>query len=83
LPADVAAALATQTVAGAGKLLGQSSDPPATLRRNVTSPGGTTHAAIETFEAGAFRALVTKAVLAATARGEELGEEAAKKLAEG
>jgi pyrroline-5-carboxylate reductase len=83
LPAEVAAALATQTVAGAGKLLGQSSDPPATLRRNVTSPGGTTHAAIEIFEAGALRELVTKAVLAATKRGAELGEEAAKKLAAG
>jgi len=83
LPTDVAAALAKQTVVGAGKLLGQSSDPPATLRRNVTSPGGTTQAAIETFEAGAFHQLVTKAVLAATARGAALGEEAAKKLAGG
>jgi pyrroline-5-carboxylate reductase len=80
LPPDVAAALATQTVSGAGKLLGASTDPPATLRRNVTSPGGTTQAAIETFEAGAFRDLVTKAVLAATKRGDELGAEAARKL---
>lgn len=80
LPADVAAALATQTVAGAGKLLGASSESPAALRRNVTSPGGTTQAALETFEAGGFRDLVTKAVAAATARGEELGAETARKL---
>lgn len=81
LPADVAGALAVQTVTGAGKLLGASAEPPATLRRNVTSPGGTTQAALETFEAGGLRDLVTKAVLAATRRGEELGTEAAKKLA--
>jgi pyrroline-5-carboxylate reductase len=81
LPADVAAALAAQTVTGAGKLLGASTEPAATLRRNVTSPGGTTQAAIEIFEAGGLRDLVTKAVLAATRRGEELGVEAAKKLA--
>jgi pyrroline-5-carboxylate reductase len=80
LPADVAGALAVQTVSGAGKLLGASPEPAATLRRNVTSPGGTTQAAIEMFEAGAFGELVTKAVLAATKRGEELGAEAAKKL---
>ena len=81
LPADVAAALAVQTVSGAGKLLGASSDPPATLRRNVTSPGGTTHAAIESFEAGGLQKLVTTAILAATQRGQELGDEVARKLA--
>jgi pyrroline-5-carboxylate reductase len=81
LPADVAAALAVQTVSGAGKLLGASTEPAATLRRNVTSPGGTTQAAIETFEAGGFQELVTKAILAATRRGEQLGVEAAAKLA--
>lgn len=80
LPADVATALAVQTVTGAGKLLGASPEPPATLRKNVTSPGGTTQAALETFDAGGFRELVTKAVLAATRRGEELGAEAARKL---
>jgi pyrroline-5-carboxylate reductase len=81
LPEDVAAALAVQTVSGAGKLLGASTEPAATLRRNVTSPGGTTQAAIEIFEAGGLHELVTRAVLAATRRGEELGVEAAKKLA--
>ena len=81
LPADVATALAVQTVTGAGKLLGASPEPPATLRRNVTSPGGTTQAAMEVFEAGGFSELVTKAVLAATRRGEELGVEATAKLA--
>ena len=80
LPAEVAAALATQTVAGAGKLLGASSESPATLRRNVTSPGGTTQAALERFEALNLRDIVKDAVLAATKRGEQLGDEAARKL---
>lgn len=81
LPADVAAALAKQTVAGAGKLLGASSEPPATLRRNVTSPGGTTQAALERFEALGLRGIVSDAIGAATRRGHELGEEATRKLA--
>jgi pyrroline-5-carboxylate reductase len=46
LPADLSAKLARQTVAGAGELLYRSPLEPATLRRNVTSPGGTTAAAL-------------------------------------
>ena len=42
------------------------------LRARVTSPGGTTQAAIETFEAGGFRALVDDAIAAATERGRQL-----------
>jgi pyrroline-5-carboxylate reductase len=79
LPSDVAAALAAQTVYGAGKLLHASSDPPATLRRNVTSPGGTTQAGIERLEARGLREIVTDAVLAAARRGAELGAEIARK----
>jgi pyrroline-5-carboxylate reductase len=80
LPSDVAAALAAQTVYGAGKLLHGSSEPPATLRRNVTSPGGTTQAGIERLEAGGLRDIVADAVLAAARRGAELGAEIARKV---
>ncbi len=80
LPSDVAAALAAQTVYGAGKLLHRSSEPPATLRRNVTSPGGTTQAGIERLEARGLRDIVSDAVLAATRRGAELGAEIARKV---
>ena len=44
------------------------------LRRRVTSPNVTTHAAIETFEAGGFRDLVRRAVHAAAVRGKELSD---------
>jgi len=47
--------------------------PPAELRRRVTSPGGTTAAAIDVFEKGDFRGLVARAVEAAAKRAEELG----------
>ncbi|MBP0614342.1 pyrroline-5-carboxylate reductase [Jiella mangrovi] len=47
LPADLAMRLARHTVAGAGELMIRSDDPPATLRKNVTSPNGTTQAALD------------------------------------
>ena len=74
LPPDLAQRLARATVTGAGELLFQSDLPPATLRQNVTSPGGTTQAAIETFESGGFRLLVEQAVARATERGRELAD---------
>jgi hypothetical protein len=46
LPPELAAKLARETIAGAGELLHRSADEPATLRQNVTSPGGTTAAAL-------------------------------------
>lgn len=72
LPADAARILAQQTILGAARMLTGSGEPPAELRRRVTSPNGTTQAAIETFEAGGFRALVGRAIEAATRRGAEL-----------
>ena len=81
LSEDVASTLALQTVYGAAKLLHESREAPAELRRRVTSPGGTTHAGITALEAldvrGAFRACVT----AARDRGAELGRDALAKLA--
>ncbi|HRP71889.1 MAG TPA: pyrroline-5-carboxylate reductase [Luteimonas sp.] len=72
LPREAARTLAQQTILGAARMLTESGEPPAELRRRVTSPGGTTQAAIETFEAGGFRELVARAVRAATRRGGEL-----------
>jgi pyrroline-5-carboxylate reductase len=72
LPADAARTLALQTVLGAARMLTEGDVDAAELRRRVTSPGGTTQAAIERFEAGGFRELVASAIHAATTRGREL-----------
>ncbi len=75
LPDDLAEQLALQTVAGAGELAIRSDDPPARLREQVTSPGGTTAAALTVFMAdGALEDLVTKPATAARDRGMELGK---------
>jgi pyrroline-5-carboxylate reductase len=73
LPADVAETLARKTVEGAGELLVRSPEPPATLRRNVTSPNGTTAAALDVLMAeDGLEALMERAVAAATKRAKEL-----------
>ena len=72
LPAEAARTLALQTILGAARMLTEGDEPAAELRRRVTSPGGTTQAAIETFEAGGFRELVAAAIHAATERGRQL-----------
>ena len=73
LPADLAAQLARETVAGAAELARQSSRPASALREDVSSPGGTTVAALEVLMApDGLQALMTKAVAAATARSREL-----------
>lgn len=72
LPADAARTLVLQTLLGAARMLTESGESPAELRRRVTSPGGTTQAAIETFEDGGLRALVAEAIGNAVRRGGEL-----------
>ena len=74
LPADLAERLARATVTGAGELLFRSELSPATLRQNVTSPGGTTAAALEILMAdpGGLKALMRDAVAAAKRRAGEL-----------
>lgn len=72
LAPDTARRLVVQTLLGASRMLDQSSEPASVLRQRVTSPGGTTQAAVESFEAGGFRALVDHAIAAATRRGREL-----------
>jgi len=73
LDRDVAASLATQTCAGAAKLLAQSGKSPQELRAAVTSPGGTTQRAIETLEAAGVQAALVQAVRNAAQRSRELG----------
>lgn len=73
LPEDLAAKLARDTIAGAGELLYRSDLPPATLRQNVTSPGGTTAAALSVLmDADGLQKLMTHAIAAARARSREL-----------
>ena len=72
LAPETARALAVQTIFGAARMLVETREDAAVLRQRVTSPGGTTQAALETFEAGGFRDLVGGAIAAATARGREL-----------
>jgi len=80
LPAETARQLAIQTMGGAAKMAADSDDDPAQLRRNVMSPGGTTEQAIETFESGGLRELVSKAYNAAKKRSAELSEQLKKAL---
>ena len=72
LPRDTARALAVQTCLGAGRMLAESGEAPGELRRRVTSPNGTTQAALESFAADGLAAITARAVAAATRRGEEL-----------
>ena len=75
LEAGLALRLARATVAGAGALAESSGSDPAELRVNVTSPGGTTAAALGVLmqEGDGLPALVRRAVAAAAARSRELG----------
>jgi pyrroline-5-carboxylate reductase len=74
LPAKEAARLARSTVAGAAALLANGREEPASLRRQVTSPGGTTEAALKVLlsESG-LAPLLRDAVAAAVRRSKELG----------
>jgi pyrroline-5-carboxylate reductase len=77
LPAHAARRLAEQTVAGSAALAAASPDSPAELRRIVTSPGGTTEAAMAVLETRGARDAFIAAVLAARAKAEALGKPAA------
>lgn len=72
LAAADARTLVLQTLLGAARMLTEDGASPTELRRRVTSPGGTTQAAIEAFEAGGLRALVATAISQAVQRGGEL-----------
>jgi pyrroline-5-carboxylate reductase len=70
--------LALQTVLGAAKLAASSAEEPATLRKNVTSPGGTTEAALKVFDEEKLAERLLRALEAASRRGAELGRELGK-----
>ncbi|MBS8260524.1 pyrroline-5-carboxylate reductase [Roseibium polysiphoniae] len=73
LPEELARELADATVTGAGELMHQSDDVPSTLRKNVTSPNGTTAAALDVLMApDGLQPLMTRAVAAAARRAREL-----------
>ncbi|MEE8496361.1 MAG: pyrroline-5-carboxylate reductase [Xanthomonadales bacterium] len=75
LPGEVADKLAAYTAFGAGAMVIQSDAGVAELRRQVTSPGGTTQAALEALESGAFSQVVRSAVEAATSKSRELAND--------
>lgn len=75
LSRETARTLAMQTCLGAGRMLVESGEAPAVLRQRVTSPGGTTAAALDAFASGGLHELVRDAVAAATRRGCELSEQ--------
>jgi pyrroline-5-carboxylate reductase len=75
IPRDDALKLAKQTVLGAAMLASSSEESPETLRRNVTSKGGTTEAALNVFEQEKLAERFMRAVEAASKRGEEMGRE--------
>jgi pyrroline-5-carboxylate reductase len=73
LPPDVAVSLVIQTAVGAAAMMNESGQTPAELRRMVTSPGGTTAAALKQLEAGDYSGIIERAVRAAFTRAQELG----------
>lgn len=75
LPRETAQRLVTETINGASAMLRESGDDAVTLRQNVTSPGGTTAAALRELDRSGFRASVTDAVEAARDRSRQLSRE--------
>jgi len=78
LPRDVAMKLATQTVFGAAKLVKETGAHPATLKDQVTTPGGTTISAVHELEERGLRAMLISAVVTATERSRALNALARK-----
>jgi pyrroline-5-carboxylate reductase len=72
LPRDVAAQLAAQTVLGAARMVVETGEHPTLLKEKVTSPGGTTIAALHALESGSFRGVIMDAVEAACLKSKEL-----------
>jgi len=75
LPDDLARRLARVTVAGSGELLNQADEEPGVLRQNVTSPGGTTAAALKVLMAtDGWQPIISKAIAAAAERSRQLAD---------
>ncbi len=79
LPREVAMKLATQTVFGAAKLVKETGQHPATLKDQVTTPGGTTISAVHELEERGLRAMLISAVVTATERSKALNALARKR----
>ncbi|NET02104.1 MAG: pyrroline-5-carboxylate reductase [Sphaerospermopsis sp. SIO1G2] len=75
LPRPIAKQLALQTVLGTAKLISETNIHPAELKDRVTSPGGTTIAAVSELEKAGFRSAIIQAVKAAAYRSQELGRQ--------
>jgi pyrroline-5-carboxylate reductase len=73
MPREMARTLAVETVAGSGRLASESGESPALLRERVTSPGGTTAAALRVLEQQGMRSAIIEAAAAAHRRAQELG----------
>jgi pyrroline-5-carboxylate reductase len=78
IPKETALRLAIQTVLGSAKIAASSGKPPAELRNNVTSKGGTTEAALKVFDEEKLAERFARALEAASRRGAELGDELGK-----
>jgi pyrroline-5-carboxylate reductase len=74
LPREMVKEMVLGTVLGSSHLIAQSGKEPAELRKMVTSPGGTTAEAIQTFEKGNFSNLVYQAIKAAYEKSQKLGQ---------
>jgi pyrroline-5-carboxylate reductase len=75
LPRDTARRLAAYTALGAGRMVTEATDPPSTLREQVTSKGGTTAAALAVLERADLRGIFAEAIAAATRRSVELADQ--------
>lgn len=75
LPPELARSLATETAFGAARMVREGSDEPAQLRRNVTSPGGTTERALNVMDSASVKSALIEAMVQAAARSAELAEE--------
>ncbi len=73
LTREMSSALVIGTVLGAARMMDETDEEPAELRAGVTSPGGTTAAAVRTLEFKAVRSAFIEAVAAATERSRQLG----------
>jgi len=78
IPREESLRLAKHCVLGSARLALESAEPPAQLRKNVTSKGGTTEAALKVFEEEKMAERFARALAAATRRGAEMGDELAK-----
>src|SRR6185312_8432032 len=76
LAPHIASGLVRQTLKGAGQLLAQSHEEAHTLRQRVTSPGGTTEAALKVLEKAKVRSIFSRALKRAAQRSQELSQAA-------